>query len=202
LTVGFHRGLGEPAQARMAALVTDNFFDVFGVPPAAGREFRADEDGVVVLGFGFWRDRFSMDPEVLGRRVWIGSEEATVVGIAPESFTGINLQRRPSFYLPLAMWPRLIDLPGILNARDSRALTLKGRLKKGIGVSQARAELAAISADLERAYPATNRDPHFTARTEFQERVGEQPVRIYGIAIIAMLAIAVLLAACSMSPAC
>ena len=98
-----------------------------------------------------------------------------MIGVAPESFTVVNLQRRPSFYLPLALWPRLINRPDILNARDLRSLNLKGRLKNGTSVRQAVAELSAISADLERAYPATNRNQHFTARTEFQERVGEQP---------------------------
>jgi len=193
---GFSHDPGEPPQAKVATLVSGNFFDVLGVTPVLGRSFRPEEDAVVVLSYGFWRDQFSLSPKALGQHIYVGGQEATVIGVAPESFRGVNLQRRPSFYLPLALWPRLINRPDILNARDLRSLNLKGRLKNGTSVRQAVAELSAISADLERAYPATNRNQHFTARTEFQERVGEQPVRIYGIAIITMLAMAVLLTAC------
>jgi predicted permease len=196
VTVGFSRGAGEPAQARLAALVSGNFFDVLGVAPVVGRTFRPDEESVAILSYGFWRDQFSLSPGVMGRRVRIGGQNFTVIGVAQERLTGLSINRRPSIYLPLKDWPRLINRPDILDARDSRGLTLKGRLKEGTNVRQARAELAAISADLEQEYPATNRNQYFTARTEFQERVGDQPVRIYGIAILTMLAIAVLLVAC------
>jgi macrolide transport system ATP-binding/permease protein len=195
-SVGFSRGAGEPAQARLAAVVSSNFFDVLGVPPALGRSFHSDEEGAVILSYAFWQEQFLGRSDALGRRVRIGNQDFVVVGVAPERFTGVNIQRRPSFYLPLKDWPRMIGQPGLLDARDWRGLALKGRLKVGIGAKEAGAELAAISRDLERDHPETNHNQRYRLRTETEERAGENPIRVYGLAIVDMLAIAVLCVAC------
>ncbi|HEY7339120.1 MAG TPA: ABC transporter permease [Bryobacteraceae bacterium] len=196
VAAGFTSAAGGLAQAKGAAAVSGSFFEVLGVPPALGRGFRPGEDGVVILSYGFWREQFSLDPGVIGRRVRIGDDDLSVIGVAPERFTGLSLERRPSFYLPLKTWSRMVGRPDILDARDWRGLTLKARLKTGTGRKQAAAELAAISADLLRSYPDANRGQRFTLRTETEERAGEDPLRVYGIAIMTMLAVAVLCVAC------
>jgi hypothetical protein len=152
-----------------------------GVTPTIGRDFRADEDqvpgrdAVIILGHTLWEQEFDADPGVLGRRVRISGLDFTVVGITPRSFTGMDQFARYDFYVPLMMSPRLIADPrtGSLEVRDARNLTLKGRLKAGVSHSSAQAELDNIAADLERAYPATNKNRRLAVRTELQERIAE-----------------------------
>src|SRR5271169_3698649 len=82
--------------------VSGNFFRVLGVQPALGRAFRPDEDqvegrdAVVVLGHDFWVSQFDASPSVLGSRIRLNGIEFTVIGVAPEHFTGIDLVMRPT----------------------------------------------------------------------------------------------------------
>ena len=97
------------------------------------------------------------------------------------------------------MAPRPINDPQgrSLEARDARNLTLKGRLKPGVSQASAQSELTAIAADLERAYPDTNRNRHFMIRTELQSRIAADPPDAMLTAMLATLALAVLLVACA-----
>ena len=97
------------------------------------------------------------------------------------------------------MSPRLINDPqaASLEARDARNLTLKGRLKDGVSQASAQSELTAIAADLERAYPDTNKNRRFLIRTELQSRVAEDPPDAMLVAMFSTLALAVLLVACA-----
>ena len=80
----------------MATIVSGNFFRVLGVDPAVGRGFLPDEDAVpgrdavTVLSYGVWQQEFAGDRSVLGRKVTIAGIDFTVVGVAPERFTGID----------------------------------------------------------------------------------------------------------------
>ena len=94
------------------------------------------------------------------------------------------------------MWPRLAAADP-LNARGLRALTVKGRLAAGAGLAGARAELAAIGRDLERAYPDTTRNRQLLVRTELQNRMAAAPPVPVLLAMLALLAAAVLLVACA-----
>ena len=125
--------------------MSGNFFTVLRVEPQIGRTFRTDEDqvpgrdAVVVLGYAFRQQQFGGDPSVLGRKVLLNGIEFTVVGVAPDSFPGLNQFVRYDFYAPLMMWPRITcfkDQP----ARDARreSLHLKGRLKPGVKMQRRR----------------------------------------------------------------
>ena len=95
--------------------------------------------------------------------------------------------------------PRLINDPrgASLDARDTRTLTLKGRLAPGVSQAGAQSELTAIAADLERAYPDTNRNRRLTIRTELQARFAEDPPDAMLLGMLFTLALAVLLVACA-----
>ena len=88
------------------AAVTGNFFTEMGVEPAFGRGFRPEEDqipgrdAVAVLDHDTWKQQFAADPSVLGRKVRLGGAGFTVVGVAPERFTSMNLYVHPTFYVP------------------------------------------------------------------------------------------------------
>ena len=131
-------------------LVTARFFDVLGVRPIAGRTFRLEEaadasaphptaPAVVVMSEGLWRTRFGADPSLIGRDVRLNGQPFTVIGVVPDD---VQLQR------PARIWSLLPELPDGLRAvpaaRGARSLQVVGRLKPGVTLEAARAELAAL----------------------------------------------------------
>ena len=203
--VGFSAAPGATPRVKGGMLVSGNFFSVLGVAPAVGRAFRADEDvvpgrdAVVVLGPDLWQQEFAGDPDVAGRKVLLNGTEFTVVGVAPESFPGIHVFSRPDFYLPLAMAASFATDPQkrFFEDRDDRELLVKGRLRKDVPLAQARSEIAALARDLARAHPATNRDRSAMVRTRFEMRTRGDAVEWKFGVIFMVLALAVLLVACT-----
>jgi macrolide transport system ATP-binding/permease protein len=190
---------------KLGLLVSGNFFSVMGVEPELGRTFLPEEnqvpgrDAVVILSHSLWEQQFGSDSSVLGRRVQLSGIEFTVVGVAPERFTGMNQFVRSDFYAPLMMWPRLLGDPKErpLEDRNFRNLTIKGRLKSGASMARAQTELSVIAKDLERAYPDTNRNRGLVVRTELQTRIAQSPPDSMLIAMLTTLAAAVLFVACA-----
>jgi predicted permease len=205
VTVGIATDPNAAPRLRMGVMASSNLFAVMGVEPTIGRSFRPEEDqvpgrdAVVVLGRTMWEQEFGSDQGVLGRSLRINGEPFTIIGVAPPGFTGLDQFVRSDFFVPVMMSSRLINDPkaASLEARDARALTLKGRLKAGVSQASAQSELTAIAADLERAYPDTNRNRRFTIRTELQSRVAQSPPDSMLIAMLSTLALAVLLVACA-----
>ena len=137
--------------------VTPNLLPMLGVDPLLGRVFAAGEDRQgaeheVVLSYGLWQRLFNGDANVLGKPVTLNSEAYTVVGIMPAGFKFAPFwATRAEMWVPLAFGDRVHD-------RGGNSLRIFARLKDGATLSQARAEMAAITARLERQYPGTNRD--------------------------------------------
>ena len=182
--------------------VSGNFFRVLGVQPALGRGFLDSEDqavgrdAVVVLGHDYWVSQFNSNPSVVGSTIWINSVPCTIVGVTPEQFTGIDQFFKPSMFVPLAMSPRLSGA-NTLEKREIRALTVKGRLKPGVTIAQASADLSGIGMRLEQMYPQTNRNQRADVETEFRMRVRQSPPNAALSAMLLMLALCVLLVACA-----
>ena len=190
---------------KLGLLVSGNFFASMGVEPELGRAFRPEEDqvpgrdAVVILSHSLWEQQFGSDLSILGRRVQLSGIEFTVVGVAPERFTGMNQYVRSDFYAPLMMWPRLLGDPKErpLEDRNFRNITIKGRLKSGVSMARAQTELSVIAKDLERAYPDANRNRGLVVRTELQTRIAQSPPDSTLIAMLTTLAAAVLFVACA-----
>jgi predicted permease len=204
--VGFSASPDAPPRIKFASLVSDNFFKVLGVEPHLGRDFLPEEtrvvgrDAVAVLSYGMWQQEFAGDPDAIGRTVRIAGIDFTVVGVAPEAFTGVETRFiREAVYIPLAMWTRLLNNPTSdpITNRGERALTLKGRLRPGATAADARAELAVVGADLAREYPATNKHQTITAITEMETKFERNPLDGWLIVILSTLSIAVLTVACA-----
>jgi macrolide transport system ATP-binding/permease protein len=196
---------GAIPQVKLATLVSGNFFRVLGVEPEIGRAFVPEEDRiggrntVTVLSYGMWQQTFFGDPSVLGRKILIAGIEFTIVGVAPERFTGLHPFVREGAFVPLAMWPKFIgsEHADPLGARDFRGISVKGRLRPGISLAEARAELTLIGADLERAYPLTNTNQSPGVQTELQERFERRPLDSRLLVVLTILSIAVLCVACA-----
>ncbi|MFQ5742435.1 MAG: ABC transporter permease [Acidobacteriota bacterium] len=154
-------------------LVTEGYFETLGVQPALGRTFSAEElatEGthpVVMLSDSFWKTRYGGDPEILGRQIRLSGILYTVVGVAPEGFGGMFPAVTAPMWVPVTMVEALEPLGNLssvasptgntrLTRRGSRFLWMRGRLREGVSVEEARAELVGIMARLEQQYPPTN----------------------------------------------
>jgi putative ABC transport system permease protein len=132
--------------------VTARFFDVLGVAPVAGRTFLPSdaEQGaapVIVMGEGLWRRRFNGDPSLVGRQVRLNGSPFTVIGIVRDT---MQLQR------PAEVWGVIGSLEN--TPRMFRFLQTIGRMKPGVTLDAAQADLAVIAGRLAQAYPETNKD--------------------------------------------
>jgi len=144
-------------------LVTGNYFDLLQVKPALGRAFLAEEDStpnghpVVVLGYKFWK-KLGADPAIVGSQVTLNGHSFTVIGVAPAAFTGVDVGFDPDVYLPVSMhqWVR----PGgdfWFDTRRALLMSVIGRLKPGVTMSEAQAQMRTIAKQLEQAYPDVNK---------------------------------------------
>src|SRR3989454_1821004 len=127
-------GRGVDARRVRVVLASASYFPLLGVRSALGRFYSADEDRlggppVVVLGYGFWRAAFQGDSGILGRQLQLGRGSDTVVGVAPERFTGVNLENVDA-WVPLTGAATELMGPGSLN-RGSYFLEIIGRLGPG-----------------------------------------------------------------------
>jgi predicted permease len=182
--------------------VSGNFFRVLGVEPTLGRGFRPDEDQVegrdpvVVLGHDFWAAQFAANPSVVGSRIRLNGIEFRVIGVAPEHFTGIDNVFRPQLFVPLAMFPRMSQ-KNCLHDRECGWLFIKGRLKPGVRLEQAQADIGALSAALEKLHSSASRKQRLQVETEYQFRMAQGPTQMAMVAMLVLLGICVLLVACA-----
>ncbi len=146
-------------------LISANYFHVFGVDAAAGRLLRNGDDSpavspVAVMSYGLWKNRFQLDPAILGKPVILNGTAYTVVGVADERFFGERMGNRPDFWVPLSFQPQVLKRESWLNARDVFWLNFMGGLKPGITMRSAQAamdvRLREFYAAQVGAYPGRN----------------------------------------------
>ena len=158
-------GTGQPEQV-FGEMVTGNYFSVLGARPLAGRGFLADEDQtpgaklVAVLGYGEWQKRYGGDPSIVGRTINLNGNAFTVVGIMPKGFKGTNAIGAPARWVPYMTYQqtttgffRELSEP---TSRRGLVFNMTGRLKPGVSVQQAEANLKTIARQLEQEYPNEN----------------------------------------------
>ena len=129
---------------------------MLGAQPLLGRAFAPGEDiagknHVAVLSYGFWLRHFGATPDTIGKTVVLNNEPYTVVGIMPRWF---NFQRATDIWTPIDMSPKE------LGPRGNHRWFAIGRLKSGVTLGEARAELLAISERIEKQYPDSNNRVH------------------------------------------
>lgn len=191
-----------PAQIRVAMLVSDNFFPFLGVAPSEGRTFFREEanapgEAVAILSYDFSR-QYAGDRPVIGSNLRLNGIAFTIVGIVPESFTGLDRFVQPTIFVPLGMSQRLAaGKTDPLEDRGRHDLVVKGRLSTGSTQESAQAELATLGAALEREYPKTNHNRHPAVRTELQRRVQQTPQLLALIKMLMGLVGLILIIACS-----
>jgi predicted permease len=145
-------GEGEPRRLQ-GSVVTADVLPMLGVQPVLGRLFTAAEErdgaaGTMVLSYGLWRAAFGGDSGVVGRRVLIDGKPRVVIGVMPKDFHFPN--REVEVWAPIQMQEQLDQ------ERDNNELEVVAKLKRGVTMAQARADMSVIGALLERQYPKEN----------------------------------------------
>ncbi len=184
-------GTGEPEEIK-SQIVSDGFFPILGVQPIAGRFFLPEEDRegnnlVVVLSYELWQTRFGGDPAVVGKQATVNARQRTIVGVMPRGFHFLDNEVKA--WLPLALDPAT-------NYRETsgRYLRVVARLKPGVPVQQAQAELTGIAKQLEQANPKFNAGWSVNVVPIHEQVVGEiRPILVVLLAAVAF----VLLIACA-----
>jgi putative ABC transport system permease protein len=147
----------EKSERVMGLHLTPEVLHLLGTQPTLGRIFSQDEgekghEHVVVLSYGLWQRSFGGDPRVVGSQVRLSGEPYTVIGVMPSSFKFAPFwATRAQIWAPLVLGERVSD-------RTGESLRLFARLKPGVSVQQARADMDNITRRLESEYPGTNRD--------------------------------------------
>jgi predicted permease len=170
-------GTDQPLHLR-GQIVSSDLFAMLHVQPALGRGFLRREEAaaerVVILSDALWRGRFGGDPAIVGTALTIDGQPHTVVGVAPPRF------EFPITYDPVQMWTTLArdaasaTVTPVTRQRGSRMMNTMARLKPGVSIEQAQAQMDAIAASLAVRYPDSNKNlPGTYVRPEIDHLVGD-----------------------------
>ncbi len=174
-------------------MISAGFFSTLGVRPVLGRDFRSDDDQlgagpVVLLGGGLWRRKFGASPTVLGKLITLNGTSYTVVGVLPSGFTFYGNER--DIYTPIGQW----NDPSFRDRRISVSAHVVGRLKPGVTLLQATADMDVIARNLAAAFPAADKDAGIAVVSMKDDIVGN--VRPFLLVLLAAV-IFLLLIACA-----
>jgi predicted permease len=174
-------------------MISSDFFPTLGVAPILGRNFRTDDDRagaapVVMLGGGLWKRKFGSSPDVIGKSIILNGASYTIVGVVPPSFNFYGSER--DLYTPAGQWTD----PSFLDRRIEVSAHAIGRLKPGVTLAQAKADMDGISQNLAAAYPEADKDIGVNLVSMKQDIVGNvQPFLLVLLAAVGFL----LLIACA-----
>jgi predicted permease len=152
----------------VSGLVSEEFFQVLGVEPAAGRLIAPKDDSVAVISHAFWQREFALDPSVLGRTLELGNMPFRIIGVAPETFTGVAVGGNPEVWLPLSAQPQLNPGNNFLHRRDQGWLELMARLRPAVTQQQVRASLSVL-------LPAVQAELRIDPRNDSLNHIGVSP---------------------------
>jgi predicted permease len=175
------------------SMISADYFPTLGVAPILGRNFRTDDDRagaapVVMLGGGLWKRKFGSSPDVVGKSIVLNGASYTIVGVVPPSFNFYGSER--DLYTPAGQWTD----PSFLDRRIEVSAHAIGRLKPGVTLAQAKADMDAISQNLAAAYPEADKDIGVNLISMKQDIVGNvQPFLLVLLAAVGFL----LLIACA-----
>ena len=188
-------------------LVTGNYFSTLGVRPLSGRLLGPEDDRVpgaspvIVLGHRTWQRRFGGASDIVGRTVTVNGAAFTVVGVAPEGFRGVNSLFGPDAWAPTMMYRELLpsQFRSWVDERRALAFNVAARLKPGVTIGQAGAEMVTLAKALETEHPAPNKGRTITLRPLTSATIfpGVRDALLLGGSVLMVIVGLVLLIACS-----
>jgi predicted permease len=208
-------GVEEGATTRRAfsGVVSSSYFSTLGVSMLQGRAFSPEEEKAnsgalpVVVTYPFW-SRGGQDPQILGKQVRINGRMFTVVGITPKGFTGTTALVSPEIFVPLSAYNLVMndfETQGRpLDTRENSALIVVGRLKPGVTQPAADAQMAVIASQMEKAYPAVNKDQSLIVRPLSRMSISTNPtddkgLRVPAILLLSLAAVVLLIASLNLA---
>jgi predicted permease len=209
-------GIGDGADARRSfvGIVSANYFDVLGVKLVRGRAFTRAEEApgsaapVVIASHLYWQ-RTGFNPDLVGSTIRVNERVYTVVGIAPENFTGTMMLFGPELYFPLGMYDLLSnDFEGetrrTLEHRNAYNLFLVGRLAPGVSATAANAALKAYATNLEQAWPVEQKEQTFLCGPLPRLSTSDGPssesqLAVVGLLLLGMAGIVLLIASLNLA---
>jgi predicted permease len=188
-------GSGEAEQVR-GEMVSANFFSILGVKPLVGRAFTSEEDQlgagrVVLVSSGFCKRKLGSSSDVLGRRVMLDGEGYTIIGVMPASFHLVlpNFPDNGEVYIPIGEW----NYPRFRDRNHAYGMKGIGRLRSGVTLAQARADMDTVTQNLAAAFPQADAGEGATLVPLKQKMVGDiEPILLVLLAAVCF----VLLIAC------
>jgi ABC-type lipoprotein release transport system permease subunit len=187
---------GEP-KLLLTNVVSDNYFDVMRVTPAAGRTFAPGElqapgtPPVAVISYEYWQRRFAGEHAAIGQTVVMTGVTCTIIGVLPRDFRGTELFLNPDVYLPISTW--LTTNPGDRGAQtrpQARRLEVFGRLREAATPARGAAALAVIQAQLQTEFPEQETGRRLDVRFETDTRgpqVRTAAALLLGVAALVLL---------------
>jgi predicted permease len=185
-------GMGE-AERLSGYMISADFFSTLGVNPVLGRTFSSDDDQVgagpvVILGGGLWKRKFASAPDVIGKSMILNGKSYTVIGVMPADFTFYGHDR--DVYTPIGQWSD----PSFRDRRISVSAHIVGRLKPGVTLAQAQADMNVVARNLAAAFPNADKDLGIALVSMKEDIVGNvQPYLLVLLAAVGFL----LLIACA-----
>jgi predicted permease len=184
-------GSGEPERLH-AHMISAEFLPTLGLTPMAGRNFRPEEDRagagpVVILGDGLWKRKFASSPEAVGKSITLNGKSYTIVGVARAILPGIS---PTDIYVPIGQW----NDPTFRDRRIGMGTNSIGRLKPGVTMAQAQADMDSVAQNLAAAYPDADKGTGIVMIPMKTDVVGD----VRGILLVLLGAVGfVLLIACA-----
>jgi len=207
-TVGIREG--DATTQTFASVVSSNYFRTLGITLAAGRAFTPEEERpgsgatVAIASYSVWR-RHALSPGFVGSTIRANGRIVTVIGVAPRGFGGTMTLVAPQWWFPLGSYDTIVNemfkhRASGLSDRGNYALNLAGALKPGVTAASAETMLNAVARQLERDFPATDRDQTLSVGLLSRLGVGSQPENDSSAttlsALLLLMALLVLLVAC------
>jgi len=203
---------GDDTRRAFAAVVSSNYFSTLGVNVLKGRPFLAEQEKpgaelTVIVSYPFWKKR-GEDPQLIGKQLRINDHLFTVVGITPKGFTGTTALVSAELYVPLGAYGLVMnDFDGQvkpLSDRNNHTLIAVGRFKPGMTQQAADAALAVIGAQMEKAYPAENKDQTLLVRRLSRTSISTNPtddanMRVPAFLLLSLAAVVLLIASLNLA---
>lgn len=189
---------GDNAPERVwGILASGNYFDVVGVQPMLGRGFLPDEERlaapVAVVSHGLWQRKFNGDPAIVGRHVSLNGADISIIGVMPPQFGGTMVGLGFDLWTPVTLEPQLAGRKW-LEDRGNQWLDVVGRLKSGVTLEAALADLNRVAALVSAVHPE---DPSDRASVKPLSEKGIQPVLVPVFSALLGVTVLVLLIACA-----
>jgi predicted permease len=195
-------GLGGDAERIVAELVAGNYFEALGVQAQLGRTLLPSDDvaagqhPVAVISDALWRRKYAADPNIVGTTLHLNGQPLTIIGVAAPAFNGTVVSMGVDVFAPIMMQPQ-ISPPSRLESRGVSMMMTIGRLRPGVTVEAATAQIGLLASQLEVEAPIPNFTRRITVVPIWQSPFGAQTYWLPAVAVLGGMGLLILLIVCA-----